>query len=167
VPRKVAFPVACTHQDAAAAGIPRKFHIAVTIPDHEGTGQIEAMLVRRALQQTGAWFSAGTVISGCVRAVVNRINVRVLFAKLISQECVHLVHERLGEIFSSDSRLVGYHDNREAGEIQSSDGGGGEGKDTQTAGVIQVADFFAQGAVAIEKHCGARLQRDVNHAKPP
>jgi len=44
-------------------------------------------------------------------------------------------------------------------------GSGNKGKDTKTAGVIQVADFLGDGAVAIEKNGGA--QRGLlRHAAP-
>jgi hypothetical protein len=48
--------------------------------------------------------------------------------------------------------LVRDDDDRQPGIVQAANGCGGEGKHTKLGGIIQVADFFGDSAVAVEKN---------------
>jgi hypothetical protein len=50
--------------------------------------------------------------------------------------------------------LIGDHENEKASLIKFADGRRREWKHTKTRNVIQVADFFGNGAIAIEKNGG-------------
>ena len=76
------------------------------------------------------------------------------------------VHHGFREKAAADARLIGHDNNRQLGIVQLANGGGGEGKHTKLAGIIQVADFFGDGAVAIEKNGGTQ-QCGLRQNAPP
>ena len=76
------------------------------------------------------------------------------------------VHHRFREETASDAGLIGHDDDWQLGIVQLANGARGEGKHTKLAGIIQVADFFGDGAVAIEKHSGTQ-ERGLRQSAPP
>ena len=64
--------------------------------------------------------------------------------------------KRFREIAAANARLICHHDHRQTGFVQAADGIRNMRQDTKSADMIQVADFFGNGAVAIEKNGGAR-----------
>src|ERR1700716_3984937 len=79
---------------------------------------------------------------------------------------MHRMHHRLRKKPAAYTGLVGDDDHRYAGIVEAANGIGGEGKHTKLADIIQVADFFGDGAVAIEKNGRAR-QRGLRQDPPP
>jgi hypothetical protein len=64
--------------------------------------------------------------------------------------------KRFRKVVTADARLICYDNRRKAGFVQTPDGFGDTWQDTKSADVIQVADFFGDGAVAIEKNGRAK-----------
>src|ERR1700694_5617631 len=73
VPGQFTFAVACTHEDASRTGIPREFHVAIAIANHERALQIESVLQRCAVQHAGSWLAAAAVFGGGGRDIIDRV----------------------------------------------------------------------------------------------
>jgi len=76
------------------------------------------------------------------------------------------VHHGLGEKSASHAGLIGDDDDWQLRIVQLANGARGEGKHTKLAGIIQVANFFGDGAVAIEKDGGTQ-ERGLRQSAPP
>ena len=75
---------------------------------------------------------------------------------MLSHDLMHGVHQRFREETASHAGLIGDDDDWQLRIVQLANGARGKGKHTKSAGVIQVADFFGDGAVAIEKDGGTQ-----------
>jgi hypothetical protein len=62
------------------------------------------------------------------------------------------VYHRFREKPAPNARLVRDDNDRQPGIVQAANGCGSEGKHTKLGGIIQVADFFGDRAVAVEKN---------------
>jgi len=90
-----------------------------------------------------------------VRAVVYGVEMGAAGCELLGHEFMDRVYQRFRKIASADARLICHHNHNEPSLIQAPNGISNMRQDTKSADVIQVADFFGNGAVAIEKNCGA------------
>jgi hypothetical protein len=79
--------------------------------------------------------------------------------KLLSHQFVNSIHERLWKIAAANARLICDDDNGQPGLIEAADGSRDKGKHTKSAGMIQVAHFFGDGAIAVEKDGGTPAGR--------
>ena len=87
--------------------------------------------------------------------MINRLEVRASLGQFPFHAFVNIVHQRFRKIAAGHAGLVGDHDDRHSCLIQTADGRGCKRKHTKTVEMIQVADFFGDGAVAIEEDSGA------------
>ncbi len=87
--------------------------------------------------------------------MINRLEVRASLGKFPFHPFVNIVHQRFRKIAAGNAGLVGDHDNRYSGLVQATDGRGCKRKHTKTVEMIQVADFFGDGAITIEENGGA------------
>ena len=126
----------------------------MAVPDHERARQVDAMFSGGLIQHAGARFSARAGVGGSVRAIVDAIKMSSSVAQLSGHQIVHDVHERFRIVSTSDSGLIGDHENEKASLIKFADGSRRKWEHTKTRNVIQVADFLGNGAVAIEKNSG-------------
>ena len=69
--------------------------------------------------------------------------------ELLGHKFVDRVYKRFRKVASANSRLIGHHDYGHSGFIQTADGFSDSRQDTKSADVIQVANFFGNGAIAI------------------
>src|SRR5262249_12847654 len=79
---------------------------------------------------------------------------------------VRFDYERLWKHAPRNTRLVRNHENRHARLVEPSNGFGREWKNLQPADVIQITDFFANHAVAVEKHCRPQ-DAPLDQSDPP
>ena len=77
---------------------------------------------------------------------------RAFGGELLGHKFVDRVYKRFRKIAAANSGLIGHHDYRHSGFIQTADGFSDTRQNTKSADVIQVADFFGDGAVTIEKN---------------
>jgi hypothetical protein len=119
-----------------------------------------------AFQQSRLGFSARTFVIQSVRAIVDRGEMRSRRRELPGHEFVDGVHHGFREKSASHAGLIGHHDDWQFRIVQLANGARGEGKHTKLAGIIQVADFFGDGAVAIEKD-GGTPERGLRQSAPP
>ena len=106
------------------------------------------------MQHAGAGFSARASIGGGVRAIIDAVKVRSGFSQLLGHQIVDRVHQRFWVVSTGDSGLIGDDEDEKAALIKFTDGRRRKGKHIKTRNVIQVADFFGDGAIAIEKNGG-------------
>ena len=74
---------------------------------------------------------------------------RACGGELLSHKFVNRVYKRFWKVASSNAGLVRDDDHGHASFVQAANGIGHTGQDTESVDMIQVADFFAKGAVAI------------------
>ena len=89
-----------------------------------------------------------------VRTIVIRVDARAAGLEQAGDLPVHLVDDRLGEEPARDARLVGDHDDAQAGAVERADRVDAPGIELDTLGPIEVADLLDERAVAIEKDGG-------------
>jgi len=131
-----------------------EFDVNVPIASHKGTAQVQGMLAGRAFEHSEFRLSAIAAVGGSVRAIVNAFDARTGGSKLLGHELVDSVHKRLGKIAAADSGLIGDDDNGQPGFIEAANGSRDKGKHTKSAHMIQVTNFFGDGAVAIDEDGG-------------
>ena len=129
----------------------REFNVAITITHHEGPLQIDGVFTGGALQQAWLGLSAVAGVVGGVRAIVDRGEMRACGGELLGHKIVDLVHHGFREHAAAYAGLIGDDDDRQVRVVQPTTGTGREGKQIKLAELIQVADFFGDGAVAIEE----------------
>src|SRR5437899_6971279 len=87
--------------------------------------------------------------------MINRLEVRASLGQFPFHAFVNIVHQRFRKVAASHARLVGDHDDGHSSLVQAANGRGCKRKHTKTVEMIQVADFFGDGAIAIEENGGA------------
>jgi hypothetical protein len=167
IPEILAFAVTTAHEDTSRACTTGQLDVAMAIADNEGSVQIDGVLPRSALEHAGLGLAAIAAIGRIVRAVVYGVEMGAGGCKLPSHEFMDRVYQRFRKIAAADARLIGHHKHSEPGLIQEANGVSNTRQDTKSADVIQVADFFGNGAVAIEKNCGAERAGFRQDAPPP
>jgi hypothetical protein len=165
MPLNFAFPVAGAHHDGARSDAMSQLDIAVTVANHKGAAQIQVVLAGCALQHSWFWLAAGAGIVTLVGTIIQRVDVRSLFGELRCHQFVNGMNQRVRKISTADAGLIGDHDGRIFRFVQPPDGRCDQGKQTKTADVIQVTDFFGDGSVAIEED--GRTKRCNFSQKPP
>lgn len=166
IPQVFAFAVAGANKDTARAHTVRKFDISAAVADDKGSLKVDGVFLRRLQEHAGSRLPAFATIGRGVRAIVNCLQMRALGAELLGQQFVDRMHERFREVSPSNARLICYQNDRQAGFIQAPNGFGHAGQDTKSADVIQVADLFGDGTVAIKKNGGAN-GGGVRQGAPP
>jgi len=167
IPEIFAFAVTTAHEDTSRARTTGQLDVAMAIADNEGALQVDGVLLGGALEHAGLWLSAIAAIGGIVRAVVYGVEMGAGGFELPDHEFMDRVYQRFRKIAAADARLICHYNHREPRLIQAANGISNTRQDTKSAHVIQVADFFGYGAVAIEKNCraeGAGIRQD---APPP
>ena len=165
VPRDFAFAVAGANEDAAGTSVSREFHVSVTVANDEGAMQIECLFRRCAVQHACFWLAAGTFFCGDVRAIINRINFCAGFGELFGHQFVYSMHKRFRKITAAHAGLIGDYDDGQTSIVEPADGSRNKVKHTKTAGVIQVANFFSNGAITIKEN-GRAQAGWISHATP-
>jgi hypothetical protein len=133
-----------------------EFDVKVTIANHKGTAQVQGMLARRTFEHSEFRFAAIAAVGRSVRAIINAFDTRTGGSKLLGHELVHSVHKRLGKIAAADAGLIRDDDNGQPGFIEAANGSRDKGKHTKSAHMIQVTNFFGDGAVAIDEDAGTQ-----------
>jgi len=155
MPGEIAETVTRFHENSLCACIEGQFHVAVAITDYERALQVEAEIPRGTMQHAGRRLAAIAIVRLSVRTIINRIEVRASLGQFPFHTVVDIVQQRFRKIAAGNSRLIGDHDHGHSGLIQASDGFGCKRKHTKTVEMIQVADLFGDGAIAIEEYGGA------------
>lgn len=91
---------------------------------------------------------------------------RAFCGELLGHNFVYRVYKRFRKVSSANAGLIGDDNNGHPGFIQATDRFGDTRQDTKSAGVIQVADFLGNGAVAVEKN-GRAERADFRQGSPP
>jgi hypothetical protein len=112
------------------------------------------MLASRAFEHSEFRLAAIAAIGRSVRAIVNAFDARAGGSKPLGHELVDSVHKRLGKIAASDAGLIGDDDDGQPGFIQAANGSRDKGKHIKSADMIQVTNFFGDGAVPIDEDGG-------------
>ena len=87
--------------------------------------------------------------------------------ELLDHNFVDRVYKRFRKVAPANTRLIRDHNHGQSGFVQTADGIRNMRQDTKSADVIQVADFFGDGAVAIEKDGRAERASFSQDAPPP
>jgi hypothetical protein len=154
MPGKFAFSVARANQYAPSAGAVGEIDVKVTITNQKRTAQVQGMLASRTFEHSEFRLAAIAAVGGSVRAIVNALDTRTAGGKLPGHELVDSAHKRLGKIAAADAGLIRNDDNGQPGFIQAANGIRNKGKHTKSAHMIQVTNFFGDGAVAIDEDGG-------------
>jgi hypothetical protein len=155
IPEVFAFAVTTAHEDTLRARTTGKLDVAMAVADNKGLVQIDGVLLGSAPKHACFWLAAIAAIGRIVRAVVYGVEMGAGGFELPDHEFMDRVYQRFRKIAAADARLICHHNHSEPSLIQEANGISNTGQDTKSAEVIQVADFFGNGAVAIEKNCGA------------
>jgi hypothetical protein len=166
IPEIFAFAVTTAHEDTSRARTTGQLDVAMAIADNEGSMQVDGVLLGSALEHARLWLAAIAAIGRSVRAVVYGVEMGPGGFELLGHEFMDRVYQRFRKIAAADARLVCHHNHSEPSPIQAANGISNTRQDTKSADVIQVADFFGNGAVAIEKNRGAEYA-DVRQNAPP
>jgi hypothetical protein len=155
IPKIFTFAVTGADQDTACAGAPGKLDVAVTIADHERSMQVDGVLPSCPFEHTRFWLAAIAAVGRGVRTKVYGVETRAGGCELLGHEFVDRVDERFRKVPAANAGLICHHNHRKPSLIQAADGFSDPRQDTKSVDVIQVADFFGNGAVTIEKNGGA------------
>src|SRR5579859_246210 len=79
---------------------------------------------------------------------------RAFGGELLGHKFVDRVYKRFRKVSAANSGLICHNNHREPSLVQAANRIGDMGQNTKSADVIQVADFFGNGAIAIEKNGG-------------
>lgn len=150
----LAFAVTSAHKNTARARALGKLDIGIAITDDKRLPQLNRMVLRSLLEHADFRFAALTAICGTMRAIIYAVEPGAFRSEQLGQEIVNRVDKGLGKISTANSRLVGYHEDRESGIIQATDTFCCTRQQSEAADVIQVADFLSDGAIAVEEHPG-------------
>jgi len=167
VPEMLAFAVASPHEDTARACAASKFDVAVTIADDEGAKQVDGVLPCGAVKHACLWLAAVAAVGRRVRAVVYGVEMCAGGFELLGHEFMNRVHKRFRKIAAADTGLICYDNYGQSGFVQAANSIRYVWQDTKSADVIQVADFFGDGAVAVEKNRGTERASVRQGAPPP
>jgi hypothetical protein len=167
IPEIFAFAVTTAHEDASRARTTGQLDVAMAIADNEGSMQVDGVLLGSALEHARLWLATIAAIGRSVRAVVYGVEMGTGGFELPSHQFMHRVYQRFRKIAAADAGLVCHHNHSEPSLIQAANGISNTRQDTKSADVIHVADFFGNGAVAIEKNCGAASTGIRQDAPPP
>jgi len=118
------------------------------------------------VQHAGFWLAAVACVGLFVRTIINRIEMRASLREFPFHTFVDILHQRFREITPGHTGLIGDHDHGHTRLIQAADGLGRKRKHTKTVEMIQVADFFGDGAVAIEED-GRAAGGGIRQKAPP
>jgi hypothetical protein len=152
IPQIFTFAVAGAHQNTASASAAGQLDVAVAIADDEGTMQVDSVFAGGPIEHSCLRLAAIAAIGGSVRAIVYGVKMGAVGFELLGHEFMDCLHKRFRKILAADARLICYHDNGHSGLIQAANGLRDMRQDTKSADMIQVADFFGDSTVAIEKN---------------
>ena len=152
VPEIFAFTITSAHQDTARPRATGKLDVGVAIADDEGAMQVDGVLAGGALEHTCLRLSAAASVGRSVRAVVYGVEMGARGFKLLGHEFMNRVYQRFRKIAAANTGLICHNNHREPSLVQAANRIGDVRQDTKSADVIQVADFFGDGAVTIEKN---------------
>jgi hypothetical protein len=152
IPQIFAFAVAGAHQNTASAGAAGQLDVAVAIADNKGAVQVDSVFAGGPLEHSRLRLAAIAAIGRSVRAIVYGVKMGAGSFELLGHEFMDRVHKRFRKVPSADAGLICYHDDGQSGFVQAANGLRDMRQDTKSADVIQVADFFGDCAVAIEKN---------------
>ena len=155
IPKIFTFAITGADKDTACARAPGELDVAVTIADHERSMQVDGVLPGCPFEHTRFWLAAIAAVGRGVRTKVYGVETRTGGCELLGHEFVNRVDERFRKVSAANAGLICHHNHRQPSLIQAADGFRDPRQDTKTADVIQVADFFGNGAVTIEKNGGA------------
>src|SRR5208283_1407837 len=166
VPGFFAQAVPGPHKDRFAARAKSQLHVAVTISHYIRARQIKIVFAHRTLNHSRIRLAAIAGGSRTMRAIVNTIQTGDRNAQFALHALIHLLYERLGEIAASYPGLVGYYNHSQTRVIQATYGCPCKRKHTKSIDVIQVTNFFGNGAVAVQEDRGLRSSW-VRQKTPP
>ena len=152
IPEVFTFAVTGAHQNTAGSGAAGQLDVTVAIADDEGAMQVYGVFAGGPLEHSRLRLAAIAAISRSVRAIVYGVKMGAGGFELLGHEFMDRVHKRFRKVLAADAGLICYHDDGHSGFVQAANGLRDMRQDTKSADVIQVADFFGDGAVAIEKN---------------
>jgi hypothetical protein len=149
IPKIFALSVTGAHQNTAGARAAGKFDIAVTIAHDERAMQVDGVLAGRSFKHSCLRLTAIACIRRSVRAIVYGVDVGAGGFEMLGHQLVHRTYKRFRKVAPANARLICHDNHGETGLVQTPDGVRDMRQDTKPADVIQVADFFGNGAIAI------------------
>ena len=147
------------HQHAGGAHAPRQLEVAEAVADHVGPREVDAELVRGAMQKAraaacGSRTPGGTGArppsDGAGRSRC-RPGARPRRPSPRATARVHLVDEGLGKVAAGDPGLVRHQDGEERAAVHQADRLHREGEEAEAREVVDVADLLGERAVAIDE----------------
>src|SRR6202171_1263685 len=154
---------------ALKAQILGKFHIRVAVADHVAACLVDGMGREKFLHHADLGFAAGTVLALEVRTDAHRFELDSLGTEKLQDESVSALEILLRKTRSSESVLIGDHDEREARRFeleQRRHHSGHEANLLQTV-YLFVRRLLVQGAVAIQKQYSPAAQVGPTHMSVP
>ncbi len=123
------------------------------------------MLSRGRLQHAGLRLAARARIVFFMRTIVQCVDMRITFGQLHCHQFVNSGDQRFRKVPVGDPGLIGDHNDRQLRSIELPDCLRSKWKHTKTAYIVQVANFFGDGSVAVKED--RRTQRCSFSQKPP
>src|SRR5205085_12607485 len=137
-------------------------HIAVAVADHPALREVEIKIARRSFNQSGLRLATiASKLKGrradrwMMRAIVDRVEPRPITLKLLAQYVVHQLDQIFCEIAARHTRLIRDEDGAPARLVEQFDRFGRVREDAITRRMIDVADFFRNRSVTINKDCAS------------
>jgi hypothetical protein len=155
IPEILALTIASAHQNTVSARAAGHLNVAVTIANDEGAMQIYGVFAGGPLEHSCLRLAAIATLGRSVRAIVYGVKMGAGGFELLGHEFVNRVYKRFWKIASANARLICCHNYWISGFIQTANGLRDMRQDTKSADVIQVAHFFSDGAITVEKNRGS------------
>src|SRR5262249_52594092 len=86
-----------------------------------------------------------------VRTIVIRVDTRAAGGQQPGHPSMDVLDDRLGKKAPREARLIAHHHDGEAGAIERLDRGNGPREQRHAIGAVEIADFFDDGAIAVEE----------------
>jgi len=128
--------------------------------------QVNNVFAGGLLEHSCLRLAAIAAVRRSVRAIVYGVETGARGFELLGHKFMDRAYQRFRKIAAANTGLICYHNYREPSLVQAAYGIRHAWQDTKSADVIQVADFFGDGAVAIEKYCGAE-STGLRQGAPP
>jgi hypothetical protein len=166
IPEIFAFTVTGAHQNTVSARAAGQLDVAVTITNNEGARQVDGMLAGGAVEHACLRLAAIASVGRGVRTIVYGVQMSVGGFELLGHEFMDRLYKGFRKIAAANPGLVCYHNYRHLCVVQAANGIRYAWQDTKSADVIQVADFFGNGAVTVEKNGGLK-STGLRQGAPP
>jgi hypothetical protein len=146
-------------QDGMCTRALTKLHVDPFITDHVRPRYVDIEIFRSLIDHAGAGLSASAlphVLSvpcrGVVRAIIYGIDAGTVLLKHSGQTIVRFMHKGLREITARHAGLVRYEHDQKTGLVHAPDRGTRARDQPEVGKIAQIAHFFIDRSVAIQKN---------------